>query len=762
MKKLTRFLSTLIVLSLLTSSAFAALSDINWTWGEIIGTNESIVAPGATYRSLTVSSPIGPQQIHTVEFDPANEYLDVRAGMSNNNISSTQTVVGMAADFNKKGEGQVVAGINGDFFNIGQGDPFGIFIDNGELLSTPPQYSTAFGIKNDDTPFILTHGTIMNRTLIINEAKIGLSAINNRHRDNNSIVLYNDKFGSSTKAKEDSVEVVCDVLSGELREGETISLKVEAVYDQVGNASIENGKMVLSAIGSYKDTLLALSKDQEISVSLEFVDFWKDVKFAIAGNHILVQNGEAQSISGSERAPRTVVGIKEDGKVIFFTIDGRISGHSVGSTFNQTAKMLRDLGCVSAMNLDGGGSTTFVLRYLGDMNAQTINRPSDRADRAVANGALLVNTAPQGIPNKLFLSPNYKKVLIGKSYKINATGAMDSNYLSYPVPEDTVLSVNEDIGTLAQDGTFTPTAAGDVRITAKSETASGSIAFSVVDHISAINAPDSLKIESEKTQKLSVSLMHEGDYVTFSNDQLTWSTVGDIGTFTAPGEFVAGKFDATGSIIVSYGDVSKTIAVTVDSPEVFSDMESHKWAKDALYRLYDAGIVKGVSETEFAPARELKRADFILLLLRLMDVEVKTDITDQFEDVLPGSYYYNELATAKALGIARGTSDTTFAPERSITRQEMFTLTWRVLNEYEKLSDEADLSVLAAYADHSMVAEYAKQALSTLIGTGLIEGDNKNRLNPQNGATRAEAAVFLNRVNNLISEGSEADESTAG
>ena len=255
-----------------------------------------------------------------------------------------------------------------------------------------------------------------------------------------------------------------------------------------------------------------------------------------------------------------------------------------------------------------------------------------------------------------------------------------------------------------------------------------------------------------------VSLSHAGNNVWFSIDQLDWQVDGDIGTFTEPGVFIATNVKATGTISVTLGDVSKTIEVTIDGPdpeelEPFKDMDAHLWAKEALYRLYDAGVIRGVSDTEFAPAREIKRADFMLMLVRLMDIEIDTAPTEQFDDVPVGSYYYNELATAKRLGIARGTSDTTFAPERSITRQEMFTLTWRVLN----MKEQADIAALDAFADKDLIAEYAKQAIATLTKNGLIAGDNKGYVNPSNSATRAEAAVFLDRVYSQI-KGAEVNE----
>lgn len=739
------------LLSLCLSAAFlfnaSAFSLDNWSWGSVTKVTETVVAPGATYSNIEVSSPIGPQKINALEFDPKSEHLSLRAGMSKGLVNGTQTVAGMAADFNEKGEGQVVAGINGDYFNMTQGVPFGIFMEDGEIFTTPPQYSVAFGIKKDGTPFCQAHGTIMNKVLIIDGVKTPLSGINNRHTEANSLMLYNDNFDTSTKSSSDTVEILCEVLSGEFRHGETLSLMVSEIYPSGGNTAIPEGMVVLSAKGSHKDLLQSIAPTQEIEVLLEFNEFWSDVDFAIAGNYLLLKDGEVQDVSGTERSPRTVIGIKEDGNIVFYTIDGRLSGYSVGATYKQAATIMKDLGCVDAINLDGGGSTTFVLRGLGEMDAKMINRSADVYARAVANGALLVNTAPVDKPTELILTMKNRKVLLGGAYTASVVGGIDKNLLSYEIRSQIYWDVDESFGEILPSGLFTPSATGTADIIGYANNVSGTYKVTVLDKVDEIIATDSITIKSDAKQSIAVTLKEGGENVSFSNDLLNWEVEGDIGTFTAPGEFTAGPLKAEGTIKISHGDTVKTIAVTVDGPEPikplpFTDMEAHTWAKDSLSILYNANIINGVSEVEFAPARSIKRADFILMLLRLMEIEIDAEVNDQFEDVPVGSYYYNELATAKRLGIAKGTSDTTFAPERYITREEMFTLTWRVMN----MQGSSDTSVLDSFADKADIAPYAISALATLVSNELVAGDTHGNLNPKNGATRAEAAVFLARV----------------
>ena len=85
------------------------------------------------------------------------------------------------------------------------------------------------------------------------------------------------------------------------------------------------------------------------------------------------------------RAPRTALGITKDKKLLLVTVNGRQPGISVGVTLTELAEIMIDLGAVDAMNLDGGGSTTMVIRN------QVLNLPSDGIERPVSNGIMIIN-----------------------------------------------------------------------------------------------------------------------------------------------------------------------------------------------------------------------------------------------------------------------------------------------------------------------------------------------------------------------------------
>lgn len=104
--------------------------------------------------------------------------------------------------------------------------------------------------------------------------------------------------------------------------------------------------------------------------------------------------------------PRTAVGVKSDGTVVFYTVDGRKSGHSIGASMTQVAQRMIELGCVTALCLDGGGSTTLTVTAPDETSAATVNIPSDGGERAVTNHIFLVaSSEPTGRLSHFYVAP---------------------------------------------------------------------------------------------------------------------------------------------------------------------------------------------------------------------------------------------------------------------------------------------------------------------------------------------------------------------
>ncbi len=179
---------------------------------------------------------------------------------------------------------------------------------------------------------------------------------------------------------------------------------------------------------------------------------------------------------------------------------------------------------------------------------------------------------------------------------------------------------------------------------------------------------------------------------------------------------------------------------------IFADLADYGWAQSAIYALKAKGIINGVSATEYAPASNIKRGDFILIITRMLNIT--TPYTNNFADVAPGTYYYDALARAKAAGIASG-DGVNFMPENSITRQDLITLAYRAFLNAGYIKETYNYSVLDQFADKARITDYATAPLASMVAAGIITGDGVN-VNSQGFATRAEVAVMCQRLLALI------------
>ena len=184
----------------------------------------------------------------------------------------------------------------------------------------------------------------------------------------------------------------------------------------------------------------------------------------------------------------------------------------------------------------------------------------------------------------------------------------------------------------------------------------------------------------------------------------------------------------------------------VNPNEPFTDIANYEWAKESIYTLKNAGIISGVSATEFAPASNIKRGDFILILTRMLSVN--DEFTENFADVPLTSYYYNAIGSARVTGIAQGSGDN-FMPENTITRQDLITLAYRAFLAKGYIAETSDMTCLDAFNDKSEISEYAKAPMAAMVSAGIIKGSDGN-VNPLGFATRAEVAVMCARLKALM------------
>ena len=208
-----------------------------------------------------------------------------------------------------------------------------------------------------------------------------------------------------------------------------------------------------------------------IGTTEEYNTIYKDrVKEGIAGfGSTLIKNGEI-AINRTEsyyssRASRTAVGITKTGKVVFMVLDGRQEPFSCGGSMEEIAQIMFEAGCVEAINLDGGGSTTFIAKQPGDDSLSVVNRPSDGYARSVSTSLLMVSTAPSSTEfDHAMIESEYKYSTIGTSVKLTAKGISPAGN-EVELPEGYTWAVSDDrFATVSEDGVFTGLRNGTVEV----------------------------------------------------------------------------------------------------------------------------------------------------------------------------------------------------------------------------------------------------------------------------------------------------------
>ena len=177
----------------------------------------------------------------------------------------------------------------------------------------------------------------------------------------------------------------------------------------------------------------------------------------------------------------------------------------------------------------------------------------------------------------------------------------------------------------------------------------------------------------------------------------------------------------------------------------FTDVKENDWFYDSVKYAYENDLMKGISNTEFAPDSEVTRAMFVTVIYR-MENEPQTGKC-AFTDVESGSYYENAVAWANENGIVSGISEECFAPNEPITREQMAAIIYR----YAAFKGyDITTSSNTSYTDNDNISDYAKDAVIWAAEKSVMTGNTDGSFAPKANTTRAQvASVFMRMVENL-------------
>ena len=380
----------------------------------------AVLAPGVDHLRYSTTSPTN--VIHVARIK-ASADVSVRPVLSNNRVIGQTAASGLETTSSMCQRAGALACVNGDYTAcIGCTAPLGGVIRHGEVLRSPnpswPQVWTGPGGMDAGTLRVTGRAVAIyqwkeqvqqdltgvevpgvpatetrTKTLKLNIAGVNVS------RPSNGVVLYTPAYAASTGTPAGGVEVRIAVSRTAVL-NRVNGFRVGAIGSG-GNARIPAGTFVLSANGQAEEQLRAFWLEarrypDRLAFAALKLESSAPVTQSLGGHPVLLRDGRplpqaAPSDSASyKRHPRTLVGWNDAGDVWFVTIDGRQPGVSVGATYWEAASVLLQLGATDGINLDGGGSTTFVARRCARGTLCVRNHPSDGAQRRVTTALAVV------------------------------------------------------------------------------------------------------------------------------------------------------------------------------------------------------------------------------------------------------------------------------------------------------------------------------------------------------------------------------------
>ncbi len=760
-------LSIITAMTFTAGSVFAqVLGNPAGSWVTDMGANTYL------HGDAFESDSVGRQSDYYFEYTPNEEAVPVV--INGESLWGTRTITQAMSYMTNNGLRPLI-GINADYFSFKTGIPMGTSVMNGEIATSANGYIDAVGFRSDGTGFI--RGLNLNTTVYHGEKSANVECINKWYtKDYTPIAILTDKFGATTKTSSECLFLVCSPAEGSLSIGKTLTLTVDDKFEYNGDVSIPQGKIILliNKTGYENDYnfLNEIGVGESISVTNTALDdsegIWETAYNAIgtsAGR--LLKDGEIGSGFESGTAPRTAVGIKADGNIIFYVLDGRQTGHSYGAQAATLAKRLKELGCVDALNFDGGGSSVMAGIMPGSSDWKIINMPSDGSPRACANYLFLRdNRQYTGIPRYIKTDNVANKNFVsGTSTRMNIVSVYDTGNYKLDGLQNAEIRLENDGGSsyIDSDNVIHFEGTGTVYVNVVTE---NGIIYS--EQYASYETPDDIKLYDSGTWKEITELYcPDGEYsvdlaaapsvngieLNTQDNAYEWSVVGDIGTIDRNGVFTLSQNGGkAGKIVVKIGNLKKEFNVfrsdySNETETGFADINGH-WAQSTIVIMAEEGILNGYKENGrmyFKPDNYMNRAEFAKMICAFSGID-SADYADTqlvFGDSGDIPLWARDYVKAMyEMGIIKGRANDdgtyTFAPFENISRAEAMTILGRIIEDNEM----AQLN----FADNADIPDWAAESMQKLLGAGIINGYSDNTIKPQNNIKRAEAAVMLYKL----------------
>ena len=453
----------LTLIALLSCPATGSARD-QWVIGDKAYDVDTLIFPhlvGPGVYAAKYDIPDLPLKVSVTEMDLTNPYIVMETCLGGEKSVACETPVNMATRNTRPGH-EVVAAVNGDFYMTSPANEVGLPLSGqvrgGELVLS----------SHDRACLVLDDGKHPYIDRLTFTGQVSASGVSfplnlvNRMRyayENiaaNQSILFTRSYGPVTYDGSNSGKMLVlrpadEPFSWAANGNE--QCVIESIVDAQGSMAIPDGKAILWLKGTYANYAESLNAGDEISISfsLSLNHGPQDINIdqLIGGsNHIIMQNGQFME-DWAERHPRTAIGFNADStKLYFVVVDGRHLT-STGVTLREMKGIFDALGAVTAVNLDGGGSSCMVV------NNEVMNHPSDGSVRAVGNGCLLVSLAPEddaiGI---ICYEPRCYNLSISATTRFDIWGYNQYGVLKSRDLQGCTFSCDPQVGTFDEQGYF--------------------------------------------------------------------------------------------------------------------------------------------------------------------------------------------------------------------------------------------------------------------------------------------------------------------
>ncbi len=349
--------------------------------------------------------------LYVAEMSRHEPTLHFEVDLANAQVLGKESVRSMANRRTQRGDRRVLVAVNGGFGVLGDMRGYGgvlenLHIQDGELITQPTDTEACFGVTESGE--FLSSSVQMNASLQIGTHTLQLGCINQRRLDGCQVTLYTPRLGESTRTnRRRGREVILSGLPLPLTPNYEHAYRVEGI-SRDGNSLIPRDGAVFWINARLRDESISqfnTGANGTLTLSLSPPE-WNQVRHAIGGRLRLLKNGEINEtlvemhnaekrhtpgkrtpVLNLSHEPRTALGYNAD--TLFLVVaDGRQPKYSTGLTLYELASILIELGATEAINLDGGSSSTFVVKDA------VINKPSGQQERDVLNAVFITVDVP--------------------------------------------------------------------------------------------------------------------------------------------------------------------------------------------------------------------------------------------------------------------------------------------------------------------------------------------------------------------------------